>query len=333
MRSLRSSRSAVRSCTGALGTALLLAAAPARADDSAAADALFQAAKLLVAEGKYAEACPKFEASFKLDRTLGTLLNLADCHEKEGKIASSWAEWGEAAELAAKAGDKREEFAKEHRAALTDRLPKLEIKVQNPREGLSVRRDDIAIDPAMFGLALPVDPGKHVIVVRRGDQVLKEEPIDLAERQSATVSLDLAAIDRAVPPVQSPRGGDRPAPQAAPSGTQKTVGLVVGGVGAAAVIAAAVLEVVALTKKGDADDPTNCVSKYCAPSGLEAVDGAKTFADVGQWIGIGGIVALAVGATLVITAPSSPSASPSARAWVAPFVAPSGGGIGVGGRL
>ncbi|MEJ7735736.1 MAG: hypothetical protein WKG00_41925, partial [Polyangiaceae bacterium] len=73
---------------GAGALVLMSLSSAARADDRASAQALFDAGKLLVADGKYAEACPKFEASFTLDRTLGTLLNLADCHEKVGKVAT-----------------------------------------------------------------------------------------------------------------------------------------------------------------------------------------------------------------------------------------------------
>src|SRR5512144_2754687 len=91
-----------------LGAAVVAAPAlstPARADDNAAAEALFQQAKTLTEQQRYEEACPKFAASYKLDKTLGTLLNLADCEEHVDRIATAWAHWGEAVELAQKAGD------------------------------------------------------------------------------------------------------------------------------------------------------------------------------------------------------------------------------------
>src|SRR5262249_48192369 len=55
----------------AIGAAVLLGAFLARAEpakrDPVAAEAIFRAGRDLLAQGNYAEACPKFEASFALD--------------------------------------------------------------------------------------------------------------------------------------------------------------------------------------------------------------------------------------------------------------------------
>src|SRR5262249_23155637 len=152
---------------------------------------------------KYAEACPKFEASYKLDHTLGTLLNLADCHEKLGKIATAWAEWGDAADRAQREGDNRSDFAAKHKSALADRPPKLHINVKNRKPGMDWFGDDTRVEQGMFDTPLPVDPGSHVIVVKRGDQVLKELKVDAAEGGTSTVNVDIEAIEKAAPPAPS----------------------------------------------------------------------------------------------------------------------------------
>ena len=85
------------------------------ANNRAAAEALFNEGRSLVAGGHYSDACPKFEASQQLDPGLGTLLNLAECYEKLGKTASAWAEYREAIPLARASGSKvRQDLATEN---------------------------------------------------------------------------------------------------------------------------------------------------------------------------------------------------------------------------
>jgi formylglycine-generating enzyme required for sulfatase activity len=73
--------------------------------DALAAESLFREAKDLVTGGKTAEACPKFAESQRLDPQIGTLLYLATCHSQEGKSATAWAEFLQAADQAARAHD------------------------------------------------------------------------------------------------------------------------------------------------------------------------------------------------------------------------------------
>src|SRR5271166_5257799 len=75
------------------------------AGDKAAAQAIFDEGKRLMDAGQFAQACPKFADSEKLDPGVGTLLNLGVCYEKNGQTASAWATYKEAASAAANAGE------------------------------------------------------------------------------------------------------------------------------------------------------------------------------------------------------------------------------------
>ncbi|HEX7843381.1 MAG TPA: hypothetical protein VF469_38175 [Kofleriaceae bacterium] len=113
-----------------LGGALVISAAgraDAQSDDaSATADQLFDEARELARENRWAEACPKFEASLRLDPALGSRLNLAACYEHIGELARAFRLYREAADLAEEAGDvKRRDYARDHAAALEPRLTEL----------------------------------------------------------------------------------------------------------------------------------------------------------------------------------------------------------------
>jgi tetratricopeptide (TPR) repeat protein len=320
------------------GAALVLAAVlhvgVARAEgESAAAEALFQQGKTLKEAKRWSEACPKFAAAYQLDRTLGALMNLADCEEQLGQIASAWAHWGEAVELAEKTGDKRASFASTRRDTLSKRLPLIQVDVK-PQAAtatvkLTVYRDDLRIDPAAYGVPLPSDPGAHVIRVRRGTEVLHVEKVTAVEAKTTPVAIDLAAIERAAPPPPAPEG---PA-VVAPLGNQKAIGFAVLGVGGVTLVAAGVLEILALVKKGQADTADACANHFCTQPGFDAVTSARTFANAGQWVGIGGVVVAAVGATLVATAPRVVKAAPRSSARVSGWIGQGGGGIGVTGAF
>src|SRR5262245_16290948 len=80
----------------------------------AAAQALFDEAQKRVAAGDYEQACPKFKASYALDPGGGTLLNLADCLEKQGRTASAWSTFKDALVLARRDGrSERVEYAQQ----------------------------------------------------------------------------------------------------------------------------------------------------------------------------------------------------------------------------
>src|SRR5262249_32467324 len=136
--------------------------------DAAAAEALFREGRRLLEEKKYGEACPKLQESDRLDPATGTLLALALCYEGDGKTASAWAAYVDAA------GRARREDQKDRERAALDRAKSLEPKLSRVTlviaptvaalPDLAVTRDGTPVGRGALGTAVPVDPGPHTVV-------------------------------------------------------------------------------------------------------------------------------------------------------------------------
>ena len=96
---------------GALTLTALLVASAAEAAPPATgpAPALAREAKQLMAAGKYAQACPKFAESQRLSPSASTLIDLASCHDKQGKPATAYGELTTAIDQARAASNKADE--------------------------------------------------------------------------------------------------------------------------------------------------------------------------------------------------------------------------------
>lgn len=128
--------------------AVTLVAVPAWAGDKAAAEALFQAGKQLMDAGRLDEACPKLAASMQEEPSPGTMLNLALCHEKQGKTATAWAEYKEAAALAKQRGESaRADVAEEFAGKLEPRLSRITIDVTSAVSSLEILRNGEPVLP------------------------------------------------------------------------------------------------------------------------------------------------------------------------------------------
>ncbi len=286
-------------------------AAPNAADaDRALATDLFNQARALVANGSIEEACPRFAESQRLDPSLGTLLNLANCHELEGKLATAWTELNEALALAERERQtERVAFAEAHIAALAPRLPRLVIVVPRELEGMdvAVTRDGSAIARVALGTPMPVDPGVHRIEVTARGHVPWSSAIEIAvgERRELTIGpltpvqvaspevpLASTAIEPAAPVV-------RPEPPAAES---HVVALAVGGAGALALGVGVVAGLVAISSSARSDA---LCSPRCSDEGYALNQEAKTAADVATVSLIVGAAALSVGVLLHVTGRTS----------------------------
>jgi len=312
----------------ALALGLSLAAAPraARAEGDenvAAAEALFTAGRQLVEQGKFADACPKFSASYKLAPALGTLLNLADCYEKAGQYASAWARFTEAIGQSQRAGRAdREKTARERAAKLEPKLSRLTIVATGDVE---VRRDGTLLDAGALGTAVPVDPGKHVIEARARGKKTWTTSIDVGDPSKPykveVPPLEAVAEDKGKPPPPPPKGDD------GWSG-MKIAGAAIAGVGVVGIGVGSFFGVQTFSKWSDAQ--ARCKNGECDRAGFEAAASARDSGNVSTVGFIAGGVLLAGGAALFFLAPSGKD---KAGSYVAPSVGDRQAGLVAGGRF
>ncbi|MEO7736160.1 MAG: hypothetical protein ABIY55_34700, partial [Kofleriaceae bacterium] len=202
-------------------TVLLALAAPARAQ-SAEAETLFREGKRLLKKGDIAEACNKFDASERLEPTAGTELNLADCREKNGQLATAWALFVKAASVAKHAGGgKREVEARRRAAALEARLVYLTITVTQRIDGLVIKRNATPIDPALWDQRVPVDPDDYTISVEAPGHQPWRTTVVVKTRSK---QVDVPVLDKELEPRPSPRAPEPVA--AAPVETRVTPAMV-----------------------------------------------------------------------------------------------------------
>lgn len=326
--------------------AALCAPGPARGEPSATslalAESLFREAKTLMTQGNAAEACPKFAESNRLDPKLGTLLNLALCHEQEGRMASAWAEFNEVASRAAKAAEaEREKFAREHSAAVEKRISHLTITVAEPTppSGFDVRLDGEAIGPSLWGFAIPVDPGEHKIeATAPGKERWSRSVAVTKEPSSQKIVVPALTGATSLPPANSASsasvtpGAPPVAPPPPPGGgdsSRRTAGYLVGGVGLAGVVVGSIFGIKTFAKKSDSQSHCNATTRTCDGAGIELQDSARSASTIST-IGFGvGLLGLGAGAWLLLSA--GPSSTESTGVRLTPMIGSSGASLSASG--
>jgi hypothetical protein len=293
--------------TKGLLCALFLLPAPAfaQATDSAAAEALFQEGRALMAQGDLDAACPKLEASHRIDPATGTLIALAACHERQGRIASAWAEFTEAAGRAAREHRAdRKQIAEERARALESRLSTLTIRVAPEVasiRGLVIERSKLPIARGAWNAPVPIDGGKYAIEASApGYQAFSAMVSIGSERDRVTVDIgrqDLIAI------VEATAAGPSMGPTADKqdrSGWSRTRWLGVGyaATGVVSLGMSGFVLLRALDKKRDSEDK-GCSATTCANSeGLADREDALRLGNWATGFGIAGGALVATGAIL-----------------------------------
>ena len=160
---------------------------------TAAADALddarseFEAGLTLLDDERFAEASAAFERSIQHHETVGAQYNLGLAQRGLGHITRAVASFERVLELAAPEDEALRSNAVALLEELLARVARLDLEVSGDPD--SVTLDGEPVQPGEVRL----DPGRHLILVRRAGFAEQREMVELAVGGHQTVSIDAAA--------------------------------------------------------------------------------------------------------------------------------------------
>ena len=305
------------------------------------ADKLFQKAKKLHSEKKYAEACPTYEEVDKTDPAIGSKLNVAKCYEDWGRLATAYDWYVQADKMATDAKDERAPKIKEVIEELDVNVPRMTIKIPDgadPDIVDTLTLDGQPIPESWHNTLQRIDPGPHVIeFVVDGQKKKKMAPVERGGESELSLDIPKGVGKKPRPPKK--KNGEVTPPVVVtrdPGKTRRYLGI---GVGSAGVVAVGVASVITLSARSKYKDALadHCMGSTsgCNATGFKLTHDARSKANVATVVTLVGVAAIAGGVILYLTAPDAAAANPEkpVALYVSPTIDSTGGGFVVGGSF
>ena len=318
----------------ALGVLAGAGRASAQSTDRALAEELFRQGQALVEAKRYADACPKFAESQRLDPGTGTLLNLAACHQSEGKLASAWTEYSTVVTLAQR--DNRPDrvaYAEERLKEIEPKLSRLTLELSPAADtpGLVIKLDGAVVGRPALGVAVPVDPGTHNVEATATGKKLWQTTVDIPDGPSTKSVVIPALVDApeasAPGPAAAAGAADAESKTADAGNTQRLIAYTLGGVGIVGLGVGAAFGFSAISTNEESKNE-GCEENQCTPAGAEIRRDAQAAGNLSTIAFVAGGAFLAAGVVVYFTAPS---AKEQPRATAAVVFGP--GSVAVKGRF
>jgi hypothetical protein len=263
-------------------------------ETAAAAQALFVEGRRLVIDGRYLEGCAKLEQSQRLDPAPGTQINLADCYEKSGRLASAWLAFHDASASAQRIG--RLDWAnqaRERAQGLELRVPHLTIVVDDASPGLAVRRDGALVESSTLGSPVPVDPGAYEVAAFAPLRRPWSTRVVVEASTHVVLHVPVLAEECLVPPKVPAIVVARPKAPIGP--IERTIALGLAAVAVVPIALGSYFGVVAITRNDQATVLCPTPSRCTAPQAIGLIEQARRNATAAN-------VAFGVGAVLFASA-------------------------------
>jgi hypothetical protein len=351
-------------------TAAIATSASHADDNEAALRAMFEQASRDMDAGAYEKACPALVEVVKLTRGIGSMIKLGKCYEAQGKLASAWASFKEAAEAAHFVQDGREAAANAKAQELFPKLSRLSVTVSAAAAavpGLTITRDDVDLVKALWNVEMPVDAGKHVVTASAPGKKTWTGSIDVPDA-GGRATLEVPSLENEPPsvvttplvipsfPLASPATLS-PAPSfplaspatfsaAPPAGLsnptdaasvardrRRTAGLAIGGAGFLAVGVGAATGIVTFVEWGRAKSACGAYPISCVSSGAD--QSANAYRNTALTTGAVSTVAFIVGGIALATGGffffTARGQNSDAQVSLVPMLGPGGNGAEISG--
>lgn len=278
-----------------LAMAIVVASESGAARAASPAEDLFQEGRRLLVAGQTDEACARFAESYAMVASSGTLLNLALCHQTQGKTATAWNEYKAAARLARNQGrEDRASVADAKALALEPTLARVTTTAAEAVASLRVATEGGPLGDGGLSVEVPIDPGAHQVTVTAPGYLPWTTTLEVKEAQQIALEIPRlepeplpASVTRASEPsiVLRSAGG----PDVAADSERSSLGLYLGG-GGALLAAGTVFWSVAYAKLQSAKDA--CTQGCSAAERDSRISDIQTLEDVavGAWIAGGALV-------------------------------------------
>jgi hypothetical protein len=306
--------------------AAMLPRASAAGAEGDEAQRLFNEGRDALKRGDQPGACSKFRSSLALARVANTLFNVAQCDERDGKLALALQGWREGVLLLG-SDDERLAVAKERLGALEARVPKVTLVTSSELPaGARVLVDGAAIPLPEKGAALTLDPGEHAIAVETAGRATFRTTVTVAERDRTEVAISAGAPLYPAASSAATAVSTQPPPQAG-GNTRRTFGFIAGAAGLAGLAAFGVTGGILIERDGRIRDA--CPNKACSPEGRDLIQGNPPLM-IANAVSLGaGVVGLGLGTVLLLTS----GGENKVGAALAPVALPGGGGASITGNF
>jgi hypothetical protein len=300
----------------------------------------------------YALAVEKLEKAFDILKAPSVALWLARALRQNGQLVAAAERFAEAGRLPIDRGNAAVQAAAQRDAAaeleaLTPQIPLLVVQVPGVSASeLTLRVDGRALSSAVVGEQQPVDPGKHHIEVRRGEQLASAD-VELARGETKVATLSFTERSSGA----APASGEHPNRNAAPASvtpaasddltpastgglSRRTWGYAVAGAGVAGLVVGGVFGYLTVQAKQEQIDKCASSNACLDRSGASSAhDSAVTKGAVSTVAFIAGGLATTAGIVLIATDKSAGREAPGPKLSLVTNLGPSAANVRLHGEF